>query len=89
MSRTLIKKLKCGCATEEVLDHRGETYFEVTLCDTHAKPRTMRALLQKVLDSADDDWWAERDDMTRSTPFDVTLTAGLLWDIDEILKRGV
>lgn len=45
-----------------------------------------KKLLQKVLDSADSDWWAERADMTRETKIEVELTVGLLEDIYRFLR---
>jgi len=79
---------ECGHSID--LHYCRGVHEDNSLC-TCRYPRTenakLRELLKKVLNSADSDWWAERADLDRMSEYDVTLTAGILWDIDEALKE--
>lgn len=46
------------------------------------------AIARKVRDSADSDWWAEREQLDKTTPYELEIQTGLLWEIDELLKEG-
>ena len=44
-------------------------------------------LLTRFLDKLDSDWWAEADQMAETTPYEIEIPVGLIWDINEMKKR--